>query len=68
MPKKKFNTDFALEGGPLRTAGEIREYSAAFQLALAEYTGSTKLSSAKWFNSEHAPLDNDLDDDCTILR
>ena len=68
MPKNDFNTDFALEGGPLRTVGEIREYSADYQLALAEHTGKTKLSSANWFNSEHAPLDNDLADDCTILR
>ena len=68
MPKKDFNTDIALEGGALRDMLHIRENSAAFQLALSEYNGRTKLSSKNWYNCEYPPCDNDLPDDCTVLR
>ena len=68
MPKKDFNTDYALEGGELRDMKHIRENAAAYQLALDEYNGSTKLSSKNYYSCEHPPLDNDLPDDCTVLR
>ena len=41
MPKREFNTDIALAGGELVTMGKIREMAAAYQLALADYIGST---------------------------
>ena len=68
MPKKDFNTDIALVGAILRTMLHCRENSEGFQLALIEHTGKTKLSSKNWFNCEYAPCDDDLPDDCTVLR
>ena len=56
-----------LEEGPLRTAGETREYALEFQGAVAIHTGKNKLSSARWFNCERLPLDYNLPNECTIL-
>ena len=68
MPKREFNTDIALAGGELVTMGKIREMAAAYQLALADYVGSIKLSSANYYNCEFPPLDHDLPDECLVLR
>ena len=68
MPKEDFNTDFALEGGPLRDVGHIIDSAELYQLAVSKHTGKTKLSSADWFNCEYPPCDPNLPRDCTILR
>ena len=68
MPKKDFNTDVELKGGELITMGDLRKNAEQYQLALSNYTGKTKLSSAPWYNCEHLPLDKDLPDECLVLR
>ena len=67
MPRKEFNTDLELQGGPFRDVGHIIDNAEKYQLALSEHRGSTKLSSAKWFNCEYPPLDPNLPRECTIL-
>ena len=68
MPKSDFNTDFELQGGPLRDVGHIIDNAELYQQAVSDHTGSTKLSSAPWFNCEYPPLDPNLPRDCKILR
>ena len=65
---KDFQNNTELVEAELRDVAHIKRNADGYQLALQSHQGSTKLSSAKWFNCEKHPVDVNLADDVKILH
>ena len=69
QPKSEFNNDKKLEGGPLRSIGEIKKNALAYKEACKSHGKKTKLSSAEFFSCEEIPIPAKfLPDNCLVLH